>query len=210
MTNNKYFPTVETEQIIWLSHYSLQLPVNGPVCGIDGNEITPTQTDMTSYIFILQQWHPAPQVDAREATAHKQLIINGSGTAPVPYPQPTLSPNPPPAAMPGIQKRLFNQIARIKVSPHYTEVIGQDLDIIGAADNVELPNPEYSLTVETGTEGPCVCIDFNKYGHKGIWIESRTNNGEWTSIGVDTIKPNIDDRPLAPGNMHETREYRLR
>jgi hypothetical protein len=124
------------------------LPVNGPVCGIDGNEITRTQTDITSYIFILQQWHPATQVDAREATAHKQLIINGSGTEPVPYPQPTLFPNPPPASMPGIQKRLFNQIARIKVSPHYSEVIGQDLDIIGAADNVEHLNPEYSLTVK--------------------------------------------------------------
>ena len=210
MSKNSYFPTVEAEQIIWLSHYSLQLPVNGPICGIDNNEITRTQTDITTQIFILQQWHPASQVNATEATAHKQLIINGSGTEPIPYPQPTLFPNPPPASVPGIQKRLFNQIARIKVSPHYTEVIGKDLGIIGTHDTVEHPIPEYSLTVETGSEGPCVRIDFNKYGHDGIWIETRTNGGEWVYLAIDTVKPFIDDRPFAPGITHETREYRLR
>ncbi|MEY3788979.1 MAG: hypothetical protein RLZ75_3187 [Pseudomonadota bacterium] len=76
MSKNSYFPTVEAEQIIWLSYYSLQLPVNGPVCGIYGNEITRTQTDITTQIFILQQCHLASQVNATEATAHKQLIIS--------------------------------------------------------------------------------------------------------------------------------------
>jgi hypothetical protein len=64
--------------------------------------------------------------------------------------------------------------------------------------------------LETGSEGPCVRIDFNKYGNDGIWIETRTNGGEWGYLGIDTVKPYIDDRPLAPGNTHETREYRLR
>jgi hypothetical protein len=64
--------------------------------------------------------------------------------------------------------------------------------------------------LETGSEGPCVRIDFNKYGNDGIWIETRTNGGDWGYLGIDTVKPYIDDRPLAPGNTHETREYRLR
>ena len=29
-------------------------------------------------------------------------------------------------------------------------------------------------------------------------------------LGVDTVKPYWDERPLALGNTHETREYRLR
>jgi hypothetical protein len=202
-----FFPTTEAAQIIWLTHYSLQLPVNGRICGINNEEIIHTQTDIVNYIFILQQWHPATQRDAIQATAHKQLIINGSNNAPVPYPQPTLFANPPPASVPGIQKRLFSQIARIKASPNYTEVI---LGIIAIADTTEHPVPEYWLTVELGLEMPQVRIDFTKYGHDGIWIESRTNGSEWAFLAIDTIKPYLDNRPLAPGNTHETREYRLR
>ncbi len=106
--------------------------------------------------------------------------------------------------------RLFSQIARIKASLNYNEAIGKDLGIIGTHDTVDHPIPEYSLTVELGANGPCVRIDFNKYRHEGIWIESRTNGGEWDFLGVDTVKPYLDERPLAPGNTHETREYRLR
>ena len=53
-------------------------------------------------------------------------------------------------------------------------------------------------------------IDFKKYGHDGIWIESRINGGEWAFLAIDTVKPYYDERPLAPGNTHETREYRMR
>ena len=112
-STSHFFPTTEAAQIIWLTHYALQLPVNGPTCGIGNEEITNTQTDITSYVFMLQQWHPASQRDGKEFTAHKQLMIFGSGSVPLPYPQPTLFPNPPPASIPGIQKRLFSQIARI-------------------------------------------------------------------------------------------------
>jgi hypothetical protein len=209
-SSTHFFPTTEAARIIWLTHYSLQLPVYGPTCGISNQEIANTQTDITSYIFILQQWHPASQNDGKEFTAHKQLMIFGSGSVPVPYPQSTFFPNPPPASVPGIQKRLFGQIARIKASPNYTEVIGQDLSIILIPDTVEHPVPEYSLTVELGLESPQVRIDFTKYGHEGIWIESRTNGGEWQFLGVDTVKPYLDERPLELGNTHETHEYRLR
>jgi hypothetical protein len=58
--------------------------------------------------------------------------------------------------------------------------------------------------------GPRVRIDFKKYGHDGIWIEFRINNGEWAFLVIDTVKLYYDERPLVPGNAHETREYRLR
>jgi hypothetical protein len=210
MSTSHFFPTTESAQIIWLTHYALQLPVNGPTCGIGNEEITNTQTDITSYFFMLQQWHPASQRDGKEFTAHKQLMIFGSGSVPLPYPQPTLFPNPPPASIPGIQKRLFSQIARIKASPNYTEVIGKDLGIIAIPDTVEHPVPEFWLTAEFGLETPQVRIDFTKYGHEGIWIESRINEGEWAFLAIDTVKPYLDKRPLIAGNTLETREYRLR
>ena len=113
-------------------------------------------------------------------------------------------------AAPGIKKRLFNQIARIKASPNYTEVIGHDLGIIAKANTVEHLIPESIIAVELGATGNRVRIDFKKYGHDGIWIESRINGGDWAFLAIDTVKPYYDERPLAPGNTHETREYRLR
>jgi hypothetical protein len=209
-STSHFFPTTESAQIIWLTHYALQLPVNGPTCGIVNEEITNTQTDITSYVFMLQQWHPASQRDGKEFTAHKQLMIFGSGSVPLPYPQPTLFPNPPPASIPGIQKRLFSQIARIKASLNYTEVIGKDLGIIAIPDTVEHPVPEFWLTAELGLETQQVRIDFTKYGHEGIWIESRINEGDWAFLAIDTVKPYLDKRPLIAGNTLETREYRMR
>ena len=109
-----------------------------------------------------------------------------------------------------MQKRLSSQIVRIKASPNYTDVIGHDLGIIAASNSVEHLIPEPTVSVELGKNGSRVRIDFNKYGHDGIWIECRINGGDWVFIGVDTIKPYYDERPLATGNTHETREYRLR
>jgi len=210
MSSTGFFPTTEAAQIIWLTHYSLKLPINGPGCGIGAEETTRTQADILYYIWMLQEWHPASQRDAKEATAYKNLILNGSGSDPIDYPKPTVFPNPPPAPAPGIQKRLFSQIARIKASLNYNEAIGKDLGIIAIPDTVEHPFPEFWLTVEMGLEATQVRIDFNKYGHDGIWIESRTNGGEWAFLAIDTVKPYLDGRPLAPGNTSETREYRMR
>jgi hypothetical protein len=131
MTNSSthFFSKTEATQTIWLTHYSLQLLVNGPICLINNEEIVQTQADIVCYIFILHQLHPVS---------------------------------------------------------------------------------EYSLTVALGLESRQVRIDFTKYGHEGIWIESRINGGERAFLAIDTIKPYLDERPLAPGNKHETSEYRLR
>ena len=209
MNTNGFFPLTEAEQIVWLSHYALKLPIHGPVCGISAEEITRTLAEITCYIWLIQHWHPASQRDAKDSTVYKRHIIDGSGPS-VAFPQPSVFPNPPPMAEPGIKKRLFNQIARIKASPNYTEVIGHDLGIIAKANNVEHLIPESTIAVELGATGNRVRIDFKKYGHDGIWIESRINGGDWAFLAIDTIKPYYDERPLAPGNTHETREYRLR
>ena len=210
MTTHTFFPSTEDGQIVWLSHYALKLPIDGPGCGITAEEITGTLVDITYWVWMLQYWHPASQRDAKEDTAHKQMMISGTGSGSVVHPQPSPFPNPPPTPAPGMQKRLFSQIVRIKASPNYTEAIGHDLGIIGASNSVEHPIPEATVTVELGETGSRVRINFKKYGHDGIWIESRINGGDWAFLAVDTVKPYLDERPLSPGNSHETREYRLR
>ena len=128
MSTLGFFPTTESWQIVWLTYYTLKLPVNAPLSGIS----------------------------AKEATAYKQLMIGGNGSGSIEYPKPTVFPNLPAAPAPGIQKRLFSQIARIKASLNYNEPIGKDLGIIAIPDTVDHPVPEYCLTVELGLEVPQV------------------------------------------------------
>ena len=210
MATNSYFPSISADQIIWLTHYAAKLPINGPTCEITAPDITATLTEIQYYIWILQHWHPATQSDAKEATAYKYLVINDLGDTIIDYPNPTIFLAPPAAVKPGIQKRLFSQIVRIKASLNYNEAIGQDLGIIATPDNSIHLVPDFTLTVEMGIDHSIVRIDFNKYGHEGIWIESRRGAEEWSFLAIDTLKPYLDERPLAEGSLHETREYRMR
>ena len=212
MTSNSYFPPTQDGQIVWLSHYNLKLPIYGANCGISDQEITDTQTDLDYYTWMLQHWHPSIQRDAKESTAYKTMMVTGpnSGKGGINYPQPSVFPEAPTAPAPGIQKRLFSQIIRIKASTNYTEAIGHDLGVIAIANNIEHLIPIPSISVERGEFGQRVAINFNKYGHDGVWIECRINGGEWTFLAIDTLRPYYDERPLEAGNTHETREYRLR
>ena len=212
MISHRYFPNTEDTQIVWLSRYALKLPINGPICGITPEEITSTLADIAYWTWMLQYWHPAMQRDAKEATAHKQLMITG-GTENVSaaHPQSSQFINPPPAPLPNMQKRLFSQIVRIKASPNYTDVIGQDFGIIAISNKVEHLIPEPTISVELGETGNRVRIDFKKHEHEGVWIECRINGvGDWVFLAIDTIKPYYDERPLISGSTHESREYRLR
>ena len=68
----------------------------------------------------------------------------------------------PPAVLPGVLARLFNQVQRIKLHPTYTEAIGLDLGIIDISDNSDQPVPQFTAAVEQGPKGSRVRIDYTK------------------------------------------------
>ena len=210
MTANSFFPGNEADQIVWLSNYAARLPAVGPVCDISGDEITRTQTDITYQIWLLKDYRPATRRDTAETNSFIALMLNGGEGDSSTHPSPSTFPAPPPIPAPGIQKRLFSQIARIKASAHYNEDIGRSLNIISTIIKVDHPIPEFTAAAELGAEGSRVRINFKKHGHDGIWIESRINGGDWAFLAIDTVKPYLDERPLSVANTHEVREYRMR
>ena len=210
MTANSFYPSNEADQIVWLSNYAAKLPANGSVCDISDDEITRTQTEITYQIWLLKEYRPAARHDYAETNAFVALMLNGGDGDSTKHPSPSTFPAPPPIPAPGIQKRLFSQIARIKASTHYNEDVGRNLNIISTIIKVDHPIPEFTAAVELGPEGPRVRINFKKHGHDGIWIESRINNGDWAFLAIDTVKPYLDERPLSVANAHEVREYRMR
>ena len=214
----RFFPDKETDQIVWCNNFKAKIATHGAACGLTPVEITGLQQDLAYYAWVIEKWNPAIQTDAAEATAYKKLIASGGvpGASPVPAPAAstfTGADVAPALVAPGVLPRLFAAIKRLKTSSGFlanAEAIGQDLRILGATDTAEHPVPEYKLKVEDGPSCQCVRIDFTKFGHKGVWIESRLNNGAWAFLAIDSEKPYIDNRPLLAAPAAETREFRLR
>ncbi|MBI3852105.1 MAG: hypothetical protein HY298_17745 [Verrucomicrobia bacterium] len=204
-----WYPQDEPGQVVWLTNYRGKIPTHGPTCGLDGGELADMDVDLELYTWVLQTWHPAIKQDLQEATAFKRIVGNGTGTDPVTLPDAS-SFSPPGMRPPGVLNRLLNQIARMKKNAGYTEAIGQDLRIIAEEDTSEHPVPEFKPVVAQGDTCQCIHITFTKFGHQGVYLESRRNNGAWEFLGIDTETPYDDERPLLVANTAETREYRVR
>lgn len=72
MSIKKFFPQITALQIAWLQRYIFKLQLHGTSCGISQEEIAKTVAELTYYIWLLQEWHPAVQLHAKEVTAYKQ------------------------------------------------------------------------------------------------------------------------------------------
>ena len=114
------------------------------------------------------------------------------------------------APPPGTLTRIFALIAKMKLSAAYTEAIGTDLGIVGS-EETEKQVPKFSAEAEQGDGCQCVRLRFSKYGHMGVYIESRRGaNGVWEFLAIDTESPYEDERPLLVAGQPEVREYRMR
>ncbi len=211
MANQPYYPVTEAAQIQWLNNYKLKIPTYGASVGILSVELASTNYDLLFYVWILETWNPAIQNDAQAATAYKKLIGQSpaTGVPSTPIPPASTFASPPTVTTPGVLKRLFNQIVRIKASPAYTPAMGQDLQIIGQADSAVHLTPDFTAKVEDAVGGQQVRIKFTKYGHDGVYIQSSRNGGAWNFLAIDTVSPYLDNAPLLVANTPETREYRM-
>lgn len=214
MAVQPYYPRREPDQIPWLNNYRVKIATHGATVGLTAGEITATQNDLTFYGWLLETWHPQVTQDGREATAYKKLIAQGGvpNVSPIAVPIGTVFPSPPAPApvLPGVLKRLFAQVTRLKTSAGYNDMIGQDLEVIGAEAVDTHLFPEFNVQVEDGPSCQCARLEFTKFGHAGVYVESRRNAGAWEFLAIDTLKPYVDQRPLLVSGQAEAREYRMR
>jgi hypothetical protein len=212
MAKQHFFPTDEGSRIQWLRNYEQKFPIHAPSLGMAG-EVGSTLLDITYALWLLETWHPAIQKDAKEASSYKKYMLDAPPAGEPPAPAPVGSVFAPPGlVIPGIFKRLFAQIARIKLQPGYTRAIGEDLGIIGPEE--QRKDASAATKVKTrvldGTPNQMVELAFSKDGHEGVYIESRVNGGAWAQLGIDSQSPYTDNRPLLVPGTAETREYRVR
>ena len=206
-THQNYFPNRVGDQVTWLKNYRTKIGNYQASGGYAVPEIIATQADADFSIALLETWQPAVTQFGQSATAYVNLVLNGpTGTTVVPIPTFAIAISAT-AVLPGSLKRIFAFIKNLKTRAFYTPVVGQDLDIIGAAASMD-PNavPKVSAEARSGE----VVVRFSKDGHMGVWVEGQVGaETAWSFLAIDTTDPYNDTRPLKVAGQPEKRRYRL-
>ena len=96
---------------------------------------------------------------------------------------------------------------RIKKSTAYTEVIGKQLNIIGAEDTTDMTQAQPTLFANVKAGG-VVEIDFNKMDAEGVHIYGmRDGETVFSYLASETHAAYVDNRPLLVAGKPETRQY---
>ncbi|HEY5232577.1 MAG TPA: hypothetical protein VIK35_03470 [Verrucomicrobiae bacterium] len=98
---------------------------------------------------------------------------------------------------------------RIKTSLTYTDVIGDQLNIIGPEDSTDMTQEKPVLAAVVKLAGGVVEIGFNKMDAEGVHIYSmRDGDAGFTLLASETHSPYVDNRPLLAASKPETRQYK--
>lgn len=212
MKRQNYYPSRLSEQAAWLENYRLKMPIHGAALSQTPAEIAATVNDAGWGVYVLLTWLSAVRAFSPSTTDAVEDVLEGTGSTAIVLPTfvPPALPSGVTAALPGILTRIFGVVARIKTADGYNEIIGADLGVIGPEETPK-DQPKFTPTLEQGTGCQCVRLAFFKYGHMGVYIESRRGaTGVWELLAIDTESPYLDERPLLVAGTPEVREYRMR
>jgi len=208
MAKDDWLPNREDELLPWFNNFNIKLPGYAVTLDLSPGDLTSVADDTAMVEFAINGV-AIYKAEQREWVDFKNLELYGPLGRPTPGVPTAPVLVPPTVVDPGIIRRTRDLVLRIKAHPNYTEVIGEDLGIIGAeqagADQVK---PDGQATALPKHE---VRITFVKRGHDGVDIESqRAAEMDWTYLAFDGFSPYVDNRPpLVPGQPEE-RRYRLR
>lgn len=152
-----------------------------------------------------QTFIPARRTEGPSATAWRNLLAIGTGTASAPPVPATLTPS---TGTPfnGMLTWLFEEIARWKKAEGYSDTIGKDLGVIGPAASEHTDPP---FLIENNVAQNNVELGFTLYEHDGVWTESqRQGDAAFAFLAIDTAAPYNDTRPVKVAGQAEWRDYR--
>ena len=208
MANQPFFPKREGDQTFWFSN--IQSKAANYYTALDISTARQTKLTLTLnwLIWTWQVYGPTRRPEGPAATNWRNNHATGtpdpaaSAVPPVPA---TLTP---PSGTPyfGMLTWLFEEIARWKTAEGYTDTIGKDLGVIGAAATTHDAPP--SLTQGTLAQNSAE-LRFVLHEHDGVWIESqRQGDAGFSPSGSDTASPWTDTRPVKVPGTPEWRDYR--
>lgn len=213
MKRQNYYPSRIAAQPEWLTNFANGMPDHGPTCHVSAGDITAAVADAVWCSYVLGSWLTTVRTFSPSATQAVDEALTGDGSTVIVMP--TFDPPAPTdplivAQKPGALLRIFALIAKMKNDAGYNDVIGAALGVLGPEDTTEHPMPKFTATPVQGSGAGAVKIVFFKYGHMGVYIETRRGSGVWEFLAIDTESPYVDERPLLVAGQPEAREYRMR
>ena len=197
MAKGPYLPKDDAGKAAWLVNLANKLPTHQATVNLSAGDVSSAAADAAFFSYALGAQQQVSAF-AQQWTAYKNAARSGTGASMGPVPTPPTLGAAPTAVAPGIFGRATALVARIKTAAGYTEAIGQDLDIIGAEQTVDVHNLKPVLQVEMQAGHPVV--KWKKQGMDGVEIHVDRGTGTFVFLALDTQPDYPDTAPLpAPG-----------
>lgn len=200
-----WYPTRLSDLIPWHANFNAEAQATGGNFGLSVAQRAAIALDATNVALIVNYLEA---VDAfKEAvTGFKDTVFNGALNTPLPaeplIPTQLALPDGSEAAIEA-RTRLYAGI--IRAHPSYTEQVGQDYGIVGAAP----APPGTPALVATALTQSQVRLVITKAGYSVVAVDSKRGTGQWEQIGISQLAEYIDARPPLTPNTPELREYRV-
>jgi hypothetical protein len=208
MANQPFYPGREGDQVLWFDNLKTKIGAYFGTLDIPAPRQAKVQLVLAWLIWAWQTYLPARRQDAPAATTWRRQLATGTGDASTNAAPPTPAALTPPAGTPffGMLTWLFEEIARWKKAEGYTDTIGDDLGIVGAAPVAHTDPP----ILNQGSVGQnLVELTFVVYEHDGLYLESmRQGDAAFGFLATDTTSPYTDTRPVKTPGQAEWRDYR--
>ena len=208
MAKSDWLPNREDEMLPWFNNFNAKVPGYAVTLDLSVADLAVVADD-TAMVAFAVNGVAIYKAEQKEWVDFKNLELYGPIGGPTPAAPTVPTVIVPTLVAPGIIRRTRDLVLRIKAHPNYTEVIGEDLGIIGA----EVAAPD--LVKPTGKAEALpnheVRITFTKASHDGVDVESqRAAETAWTYLAFDGFSPYVDNRPPLVAGQPEERRYRLR
>ena len=193
-TKTYYMPKDDAGKAALLDHLAKHLPAHAAALGLTEADINEVKADADAFRYTLSALNTV-QSNGKLWTAFKNLQRDG-GTGGTAYPNVSNLPAPVPAVPLGIVPRLSNLVARIKAARNYTEAIGQDLNIVGTVQLMDIDDIKPIIEIIVRAGRPIIQWSKGDADALEIWVDRNDDRG----FGLFTIanSPRITDTTPAP------------
>lgn len=194
MPKSYYLPTDDSGKIEVLEMLAAKLPAYKDVLYISTEEIEAVQADAIAMRYILSVFNQM-QNNAKQWTAYKNLIRDGGASKAALPVFPSLPEPVPPTVPPGIIPRLTSLVTRIKAARNYTDVLGQDLGIVGTVKVVDPATWKPTLDTRIEAGRPYILWSKGKADSLEIWVD-RGNDKGFVFLDISTDYRFADNAPM--------------
>jgi hypothetical protein len=215
MRHQDFYPNNKPDQIIWLENLRNKIANHAAVVGINTATCNATIADARWLIYVQVSWLPAMREWAKSCTEALKLTETSTNNkmfvlpvfVPPAPPAAELPPGVLPAVIPvkeGALDRIFTVVQLIKDHESYTDQIGVDLGIIGAAAS----GPDWATLAPVLKVAVLNGHVFITWGWGGFthWLDAceiQVDRGNgWENLVVDTTPNYIDTAAFPTALIH--------